>query len=274
MTYELTTNPIPGIEASHNGSRYGAFNRGAQAAVYAPAGTQPVLWLSTRAVFDGPGMTHGGVPVCFPWFGPREGQQIHGDARTTEWELTDTKDTLDIDGRLIVEYRLPHTSTPAYLRLKFTPEYLGIALEVTNLGAQSFTFDAALHTYLAVGDIRQVTLDGLDGCTYLDRALGRNVEERQKGAVEFTEETDRLYYSDGAVTLNDPAWGRKLVITKSGSANTVVWNPWADNAATMEGFGPDEWTGMVCIEAANVWKDAITLLSGQTHTLKQRITWA
>ena len=66
--------------------------------------------------------------------------------------------------------------------------------------------------------------------------------------------------------------GRKLVITKHGSANTVVWNPWVDKSAAMPDFGDDEWIGMICIEAANALGDAITLRPGETHTLKQRIT--
>lgn len=132
--------------------------------------------------------------------------------------------------------------------------------------------DGALHTYLAVGDVRQVKVTGLDGAEYYDKVTGQT--ETQSGDVTIEGQTDRVYRSTGEVVLEDPVLGRKLVIAKSGSANTVIWNPGVDKAAEMQDFGDDEWQGMICIEAANALGDQLTLRPGETHTLKQRITLA
>lgn len=285
MAHEITTNPLRGVEAKPGSGHYGVFEHGAQVWSWQPDGAAPVLWLSEKSWFADGQPVRGGIPVCFPWFGPgRSGdlQPAHGFARLHTWHLSDTKDTLDRDGRLIVEYSLdeamsgkqenwPHTYT-AYLRAKFTPEYVGVELEVINNGDEPITFDGALHTYLAVGDVRNVTVTGLEGATYLDKVTGTT--ETQDGAIAFDGETDRVYSSTGEVVVNDPGLGRTLVITKSGSANTIVWNPGSEKAAAIADLGDDEWSGFVCVEAGNVLDDAITLLPGQVHRLKQRITLA
>lgn len=285
MAYEITTNPMRGVEAKPGDGHYGIFDHGAHAWSYQPAGQAPVLWQSAKSWFSDGQPIRGGVPVCFPWFGPgRTGalQPGHGFVRLQSWHLSDIKDTIDRDGRLLVEYEIDNAMTGqqehfphpyrAYLRAKFTPEYLGLTLEVTNPGDTEFSFEGALHTYLVVGDVRQVRVTGLDGATYLDKVSGETAA--QSGDVTITGETDRVYRSTGEVVLHDPVLGRRLCISKSGAANTVVWNPWVDKAAAMADFGDDEWQGMICIEAANALDDAITLRPGETHTLKQRITLA
>jgi len=52
------------------------------------------------------------------------------------------------------------------------------------------------------------------------------------------------------------------VVGKSGSATTVVWNPWVAKAKAMPDFGDDEWTGMLCVETANAMDGAVTLAPG------------
>lgn len=283
MAFEIITNPMRGVEARYGSAHYGIFDQGAHVWAYQPDGQAPVLWVSGQSAFAAGAPIRGGVPVVFPWFGPgRDGTLTppHGFARTAVWHLSDTKDTLDRDGRLLVEYELDDAMTghqdnfpapyTAYLRAKFTPDYLGIELQVTNTGTEDFTFDNALHTYLAVGDVREITISGLDGAAYLDKVTDES--RTQSGDLTVGEETDRVYESAGDVVLTDPVLGRTLNISKSGSANTVVWNPWIDKSAAMEDFGDDDWTSMICIEAANALGNAITLRPGETHHLKQRIS--
>jgi len=226
----------------------------------------------------------GGIPVVFPWFGGGPDGTLtpaHGFGRLDTWHRSDIKDTIAQDGRLLVEYELDyamdHQDFPydytTYVRVKFTPEYLQVFMEVTNDGDEPFSFEGAFHTYLRVGDVRRISIDGLDGAEYLDKAAGAPAQfGKQEGTLTITGETDRVYRHKDTVVIDDPVLGRKLEISKSGSADTVVWNPWVDKAAAMADFGDDEWTSMICIEAANTGADAIRLLPGQTHTMRQRIT--
>ncbi len=285
MAYERTKNPLYGIEAEPGSGHFGIFDHGAHVWSYQPDGAAPVLFLSSKTNYSGRNALRGGVPVIFPWFakGPDGTKELmHGIARLHSWHLNTVKDTLDRDGRLIVEYLLDSAMThgeegaldnyTASLRAKFTPEYLGISLQVTNTGEEPLKFEEALHTYLAVGDVGQVTIDGLDGVAYFDKVTGGT--KVQSGTLSVVGELDRIYDHTGALTVVDPVLGRNLVVTKSGSASTIVWNPGPEKAAQMEDFADGEWPTMVCIEAGNVGEKAITLLPGEMHTLKQRITLA
>ena len=252
---------------------------------YQPDGAEQVLFLSSKTNYSGQNALRGGVPVIFPWFARgRDGKNelMHGIARLHTWHLNTVKDTLDRDGRLIVEYLLDSAMThgepgtldhyTASLRAKFTPEYLGLSLQVTNEGDEPITFEEAFHTYLAVDDVGQISIEGLDGLSYIDKLTGST--EVQSGDVRFTGEVDRIYEHRGTATVVDPVMGRKLVVTKSGSASTIIWNPGPKRAAEMEDFADGEWPKMVCVESGNVGDNAVTLLPGETHTLKQRITLA
>ena len=64
---------------------------------------------------------------------------------------------------------------------------------------------------------------------------------------------------------------RTLTVSKTGSASTVVWNPWVAKAAAMPDYDDEEWPRMVCVETANVLDDAVILTPGRSHTLRARI---
>ena len=128
----------------------------------------------------------------------------------------------------------------------------------------------ALHTYFAVGDIRQVAIEGLAGTTYVDKLRGGERAVQDAAPIRFAGETDRPYL--GTEADNDhrrPGVGRGGSRSASaGSRTTVVWNPWIAKARAMPDFGDDEWPGMVCVEAANALDDALTLAPGARHTLE------
>ena len=116
--------------------------------------------------------------------------------------------------------------------------------------------------------MRDVRVLGLEGTGYLDKTEGM---ARRPGAPEpaaISAETDRVYLDTTAtVTIEDPGWGRRVVISKTGSATTVLWNPWSAKARAMPDFGDDEWPGMLCVETANVGAQAVTLAPATTHLM-------
>src|SRR6188472_2029775 len=63
---------------------------GAHLTAFQPRGARPVLFMSEKSHFDPAKPIRGGVPVIFPWFGPRAGSPdspMHGFARIRPWEL-------------------------------------------------------------------------------------------------------------------------------------------------------------------------------------------
>ena len=68
--------------------------QGAHIMTWTPKGQKPVIWLSSHAKVAPGKSIRGGVPVCWPWFGPhaREvGFPGHGFARTVMWEVIGAK---------------------------------------------------------------------------------------------------------------------------------------------------------------------------------------
>jgi glucose-6-phosphate 1-epimerase len=270
---------FPGVETHHRGGHYGVLDAGAHVLAWTPREQVPVLWVSPLATFAPGVAVRGGIPVILPWFGTGPGgdrRPAHGFARTAAWQRTGVVDDVAATGRLEVRHRLTSdgvASAPftADLVSEFTPEHLRVGLTVTNTGIADFSYEEALHTYLAVSDIARISLDGLDGCTYLDKVGGG--EQVQAGPVRFTGETDRIYSHSGGVVVNDPDWSRKILVTKEGSAATVVWNPGATRGAGLADVAQN-WAGFVCVEAGNIGERTITIPPSGTHTLTQTLELA
>ena len=246
--------------------------KGAQVLAHAPRGQPDLLYLSPLSPIAGPAPIRGGIPVCWPWFGPHAHdarRPTHGFARTAPWQLIACA-ARPAEGGVAVTLRLPaDPQTPASLTLTVTvAATLSLALSTENLGAAPLVITQALHTYFAVGDIAAVTIDGFDGAGYLDKTDAGS-RKRQAGPIRFEREVDRVFdHSPGAVVLTDRQLGRRVHIAKSGSGATVVWNPWTEKAARLGDLPPADYRRFVCIETANAGAAAVTLAPGAVHRLE------
>ena len=255
---------------------------GAHVARFQPAGADPVLFMSAASHFAPGRAIRGGVPVIFPWFGPRAGRPdspAHGFARTLPWEVEAL--AADDQGKVSLILRLAsgeatraHWPHDFILRHKITlGATLDLQLEVENVSAEPFQFEEALHTYLAVADVREIAITGLEDTAYLDKVDGAQRKQQGGAPIRLTGETDRVYVNTRATcVLDDPKLARQITIEKSGSDTTVVWNPWIAKAKAMADFGDDEWPAMMCVETANVGESAITLAPGAVHTMRATIS--
>jgi len=258
---------------------------GAHVTGWTPAGQDPVIWMSRASRFADRQPIRGGVPICWPWFGPgREPGGLspaHGFARLADFTLVGA-DTAP-DGAVTLTLRLTdadvaglpgaeHFTQPFELTYAVTlGTELTLALTVRNAGTKEYSFEEALHAYLTVKDITAVTVEGLEGVRYLDKTAAPGTDlVTQDGPVTFTGETDRVYHSTSPATVVDPAKARTVTATKENSANTVVWNPWTAKAAAMPDYDDAEWPTMVCVEVANALEDAVTLAAGESHTMTAR----
>ncbi len=254
---------------------------GAHLTAWQPRGTAPVIWMSGSSQFEPGRPIRGGIPICFPWFGPHPsnpGAPPHGFARLAPWTLDRVDRAADDAVTVTLSLRnaaghddlWPHRCVLTYTA-RFGRE-LALELAVHNVDAIACPVQEALHTYFAVGDIRQVAIEGLAGATYVDKLRGGERCVQAAAPIRFTGETDRPYLGTGAATtIVDEAWQRRIVIEKQESRTTVVWNPWIAKARAMPDFGDDEWPSMVCVETANALDDALTLPPGGLHRLGARI---
>jgi glucose-6-phosphate 1-epimerase len=72
-------------------ARAEVYLQGAHVTAWAPAGQADVIWVSEASAFAPGAPIRGGVPVCFPWFGPHPSGEapLHGFARTSDWTLVE-----------------------------------------------------------------------------------------------------------------------------------------------------------------------------------------
>jgi len=247
---------------------------GAHLTRFCPRGQQPLLWMSSASRFAADAPIRGGIPLCWPWFGAhatRADLPAHGFARLRQWRLA--RSGVDGAGRTLVALELasdagtlalwPH---PFRLTLLATVgRELTVELCIDNTGDQPLRCEEALHTYLAVGDVAQVGLSGLQGVAYLDKVRGM-ARFRQDEPFTIQGEVDRVFLDTTAtVQVRDPAGARQLIISKQNSRATVVWNPGEHKATTMSDIGPGEWRGLLCVETANVKDHVLTIPPGGQH---------
>ena len=144
---------------------------------------------------------------------------------------------------------------------------LTMELTVTHTGTHEFTFENCLHTYFHVGDASRIGIRGLLGTRYRDVLLAADFTEAEN-PIRIAAEVDRTYQDTAAtVTIEDPVLRRAILIRKSGSRSTVVWNPWIAKSCRMPDFGDDEYPRMVCVESGNIAPNAVTLQPGQSAAL-------
>ncbi|MBK9205900.1 MAG: hypothetical protein IPL73_26495 [Candidatus Obscuribacter sp.] len=170
------------------------FLQGAHLTKWQLAGSDDVLFLSAKSLFQPGKAIRGGIPVIFPWFGARTKNDFsdrtdgpaHGFARTTNWTIVSTEIKKD---NLVIVLKLKPTAISRELGFdQFTVLYevtlgkeLNLSLRVVNNSAKAMQFEEAFHTYLAVADIRQTVL-GRRGVTTLTKQMSIN---RRKSHFSF-----------------------------------------------------------------------------------------
>lgn len=281
VTVELGNGGLECIRVSGPLADAEIYMQGGHVTRWQPRGGAPVLFLSERAAYAPGQAIRGGVPVIFPWFGPHATDRtkpMHGFARARPWRLITSGPGRD--GAVVVELGLgDDDATRALWPSSFDVRYrvmigeaLAMELAVTNTSPAPFTFEAALHTYLAVGDVERIGVTGLEHTTYIDKVDAMTRKRHGAGALHLAGETDRVFLGTTArCVVSDPGLGRCLVVDKSGSATTVVWNPGATKGAAIADLEPTGWRRMVCVETANAADDAITLAPGARHVMSATI---
>lgn len=272
---------MPSLDVAGRHASARIYLHGAQLAAWQPAHARgPVLWMSAHSHFRPDKPIRGGVPICFPWFGPyREDKTVpaHGFGRVVPWTLCDAGEAQDGTVNLTLQLEDDNASPvwPHYfhadLRLSIG-RTLSLSLFVDNPDSIAFSYEAALHTYFSISNIETVSVSGLENEEYLDKVS--HCRQRQgPEPIRFTGETDRVYLDTQApCVIHDPGMNRQITIAKRGSRSTVVWNPWVQKARAMPDFGDDEWPGMLCVETANVGDAAVTLRPGDSHTMTAEIS--
>jgi glucose-6-phosphate 1-epimerase len=269
---------LPSVEISTPWSTAEIYLLGAHVTQFKKKDEPALLFLSQCSRFAEGQPIRGGIPVILPWFGPREGLAQHGFARNKTWELKELVPAPD--GSVSARFRLPDCPEAAAFA-PFTADYvvtvaesLTLQLIVTNQAKDAeITFENCLHTYFEVADVTAISIHGLKGVSYLDKAASFLEKTETSDAVRIASEVDRIYLNTAnTVELLDPRIGRRIRVEKQGSASTVVWNPWIAKARQMPDFGDEEYEHMICVESGNVASNSLSLRPGGSSTLTVKLS--
>eukprot|EP01091_Cochliopodium_minus_P017458 TRINITY_DN6849_c0_g1_i1.p1 TRINITY_DN6849_c0_g1~~TRINITY_DN6849_c0_g1_i1.p1 ORF type:complete len:312 (-),score=80.87 TRINITY_DN6849_c0_g1_i1:17-856(-) len=236
-----------------------------------------IIFVSSKSNLDGKKPIRGGIPICFPQFGPGKLVQ-HGFARSSTWTFKNyasnsEASTLSLELHSSEEtIKLWEHNFVVVLDFILSNDELKVEMHVENTDSNSFEFTLALHTYFKA-DIFKTTISTLKGLEYLDKVKSGEKFTEENDKLTFNGETDRVYKNGAShLELHTGSNGVLKVSKSDNLKDFVVWNPWIEKAKLMADFGDDEYKDMVCIEPANAVVP-IKLDSKQkvtfTHNIKQ-----
>ena len=202
--------------------------QGAHFLSWKPNGEEEVLWLSNNTPFKTGVALRGGVPICWPWFGPaaQQGLPSHGFARNLPWTL---KAHNEDDNGVVLTFEL---QSNAETRQLWPHEFcllarfkVGATCEMELEAHGEFETTSALHTYFNVGDIAAVKVSGL-GDRLIDKVNDAKEDVLADGIQTFPDRTDRVYLNPQACSvIHDDALNRNIDVVHHHHLNVVGWNP-------------------------------------------------
>ncbi|HAI04359.1 MULTISPECIES: D-hexose-6-phosphate mutarotase [Pantoea] len=244
---------LPAIIVSHPKVRAALTLQGAHLIAWQPSGEQPVLWLSDKSQFAAGKAIRGGVPICWPWFGPA-GEPAHGFARNQPWTLSahdENEDgvmlTLVLESNAQTLKLWPHEFT---LIARFR---LGQHCEIELEAHGDFEATAALHSYFTVSDISGVEVSGL-GNSYIDKVNQGEIGSSD-GKQRYPGRIDRIFTAaEDCSVINDPAAQRQIEVYHHHHSDVVTWNPGVELSCSMADMPNEGYKTMVCVETARINK--------------------
>lgn len=238
---------------------------------------EDVLFLSGQSAYAEGKAIRGGIPVCWPWFGPDpKGLQRpnHGFVRNHFWRLAKTEAVSDSETKVSLRFadtfKQENTWRQPFmllLEICIGPS-LQLKLTTFNPGDQPFSITQAFHSYFRVGNIKRVKILGLEDCDYFDK-LDQGTQKTQKGVVTVSKEVDRVYvevYKN--LVIVDPVLKRRIHINSPNTSTAVVWNPWLKTSKRMPDLADADYQQFICVEAGNVAFDLIKVQPGSQFSLQ------
>ncbi|MBN2894553.1 MAG: D-hexose-6-phosphate mutarotase [Campylobacterales bacterium] len=278
LTCKRLENGFEFLEITNDAATARIALQGAHLYHYARKGETPLLWVSACSPFEAGKAIRGGVPICWPWFGPHPSNPAlpqHGFVRTALWQLHTFCDESASLSRVTLTIQ-SSDATRALWDFDFTlclhvsiGETLQMRLETHNRSPRPMVLSQALHSYFCVDAIERVQIEGLEGAEYFDNLT----RTRQKGThqpLRIGEEVDRVYVPmQWPLKLFDGL--HRIEIDALNSQSAVIWNPWKAKSATTSGMCPSDYQKMLCIECANAQEDARTLAPSERLSLECRV---
>ncbi|GAA5866148.1 hypothetical protein JCM3774_004098 [Rhodotorula dairenensis] len=237
-------------------------------------GGQERLFLSSKADIrtSDPTAIRGGVPVCWPVFGPPPSDNAlyanlkqHGFARTSVWtydqaqsrEATDEVKavfTLQPTEQIRAVWSLPFVLT---YTVHLLPYSLRLSLHVQNPtdAVASLPFQALLHAYFRLPEgVRpaQTLVSPLEHLAYTDKVTGEQKVTEHRNVVDVDGpkgEIDRVYFrAPDELTIAYKGRPELVKVTKTNLPDAVLWNPGPEKGKTIKDMHENGVDSYICLE--------------------------
>lgn len=250
---------------------------GAQVLSWLDKREEEQLFVSKRASFQAGKAIRGGIPIVFPQFGPGP-LPNHGFARTSIWSPIHS--ALTSDGG--TEVRLELMSSPDTERIwpfKFRAEILHkitdrltTVLRVQNQGISDLFYQCAFHTYFRIASPGTIEISGLEGCGYQDNLDNRRECFGDEKRLKIDREIDRIYSgTPGILEIDDVTGNRRITVSKVGTPDAVVWNPWIERSKQIGDLEAEEYLRFICLEPGAII-NPVQLKAGAEHICSQELS--
>ena len=248
---------------------------GAHIMSYKPLGEKDLLWMSPKSYYEEGKPIRGGIPICFPWFGPHKTDSkmpLHGCVRLFNWNVIKTRSLSNGETMISLEI-VSSEDTKKYWPFDFKAQLdvicgrkLEVNLTIINTDYRSFDYTCGIHSYFNISEISNIKIEGLMGSTYFT-TFSEEYKLQDSQYIEVKQEENRRHIDTEAdCIIHDAGFKRKILASKRGSKSTVVWNPWTESIKNMHDLPEDGYKSFICIESVNAFNDIISINPGKHHT--------
>ena len=228
---------------------------GAQVTSWRPAalGCREVFFMPQNAPWGKE--VHGGLPICWPWFGKREGLTKHGLARYLKWRLVRRIGNDGVELEAVSNARTMKAWPHAFrLRVAITadgPDSLKMVFSEKNAGSKPYESAFGVHPYFSVCDARNASLDG------------------KPLPAPFVMES---FAADGKPhVLADEEIGVSYCVEASDNDSWFVWNPGVERTPLCETLRDGEWKRFFCLEPFSDKSEPLAPDGWRTHAVRVRV---
>lgn len=226
---------------------------GARVISYKALGGEELLWNDNPVQIRSDEWAHGGIPLCWPYFGRDGNGKFHGYAWKREFAVKEK-------AMATATFELKTPEATVTYRARLTDESLKLVVTTHNGSDKSFPLVVGFHPYYRVGERDRVTVVGVKDEPFLcDHAMDMVEKVKVEGESE-----GKVY------RIVDPVLNRTISCYAENSDSVVVWNPGPDSECPGV-FPKGEWRHWMCVEPRSGKPKPLTLAPNEDHTLSLEI---
>ncbi|MSS83442.1 hypothetical protein FYJ24_01410 [Actinomycetaceae bacterium WB03_NA08] len=177
--------------------------------------------------------------------------------------------------RLTLEQHLaPHHTVPAYFDILSSVD-LVLTLTVHNTSSESIVIDEALQFDLNIGDIKDVTVQGLTNHLFTS-SKNRSQKKTLTGDLVFVGPSEIEFFEPDELIVEDLRGRSRFTFASYGASTLQFWNPWDINISTTpyndDSLPPESWERFLRVAFGNRGTSPIFLAAGEEHTLSVHLS--